>query len=238
MDSVALDIRFPEADMNRMMAEITRATTALNKPMKDSLKWGGIIICESLSGATKTAQKLRPIIENPNPRAQTDGRMAKWGALGYKKGKENFIPIYRTGEYGKIRFKSKTTAEWLTRDKITGEVKREALATGKGEFEIPGIMQSKKRIIGRRGFAKKVWNIAKRFLFTSRVLSVNGVPDVAAIKWLGGVFTPSVKISNKLRYASAALKGGESQINQSMYKASQSMATRIDKEIVKRTGAK
>lgn len=187
---------------------------ALNAAV-EILGWSGYQACEkaivymakSAGALTKVAQKLRPIVTNPafkgvgGKQRKEDMRRARYGVYKYNPltGQKYFVPIYRTGEYGKIRFISRTTAEWLTRDRITGEVHRERTETGTGEFQMAGVAQSKKRIIGRRGLAKRSWLWAFRSATKSKKEPIPGVVDLR--KSLSAVQCGLI-LSNRMRYLS------------------------------------
>jgi len=144
--STTASIEIDTKATNRFL-DVVRKHAADGKTLGHSLVWGGRKVMQSLSAATPQSKKLRKVIENPNPRWKTDGRMARFGVMAYsqkKKPNPRFLPIRGTGEFGKIRFKSKTTGEMLVRDRNTGEVRRQTFELGKGADQIPGVMQSKK----------------------------------------------------------------------------------------------
>lgn len=234
MANFASSVLWDRADVDRFASMIVRAQNELGKTPFDAINWAGYFVTKSMAGATKEAPKLRKIIANPHPDAKTDGRRAKYGVMRYTPdGKEYFQPIYRTGEFGKIRFQNKKTAVWLVRDKATGGVRKETWSTGTGEFDMAGINQSPKRNIKRRKLAKQAWSWAQKNTRKGGTVSIMGAQNVVNVLWGGKKSAPSLTISNNLRYASDAFKGGESGVAGVMEKAANSMANRINDTIEK-----
>lgn len=236
MQGVTLSLDVSKADTARFAKLISRAQNELGKSPFDAVNWAGYFITRSMAAATKVAPKLRKIVKNPNPRAfnqkggkARDNRRAMYGVNKYdRSGVEYFVPIYRTGEFGKIRFTSKKTAEWLVWNKITGEVHKQQWETGTGEFQIAGIMQSKKRIIGRSGLAKQAWKWAQSNTRKGGSATIDGAKNAMQIKWSGKRFNPTLTLENNLRYAIDALKTGEAGVENVMSKAGDALANRID----------
>ena len=112
---ISLDIKFPQKDVNDLFAQIRRAENAIGKSASQSVAWAGALVCQSIAARTKVSPKLRPIVRNPDKRYKTDRRRAPFGVYVYKEGKKTFKPIFRTGEYGKIRFYDKNSASWFER---------------------------------------------------------------------------------------------------------------------------
>jgi hypothetical protein len=170
---------------------------------------------------------------------KTDARRAPFGVFKFRpSGERYFKPIYRTGEYGKIRFFDKKSFSWFQRSK--GSNRWESLPSGPDvanpEAVAPGIMSDKRRTIGRRGLAKKVWQWAGTRMANGGTASFFNVPDVASIKVSGGESNPTIRISDNLRYAESALKPGA--ISSVMEKAARNMAFNIEKQIEKTVAKK
>jgi hypothetical protein len=241
MSGAAIDISamVSKRDVSNLMNDIQRASRELGKSAKESVKWAGRFVAQSLSASSKVAPKLRPVVENPDQRAATDGRRASHGVMRYdRSGNRVFRGIYRTGEYGKIRFLDKRTAQWLVRDTLTGEVTRATHPTGVDVDELQGIMQSKRRVIGRRGLAKKAWRTASMNI-NGGAVSVMDVPYAGSVSWTGGDNNPTVTITSNLRYAGAAFKtAGDQAVSSAMERAHARMANRIDAAVKKKMGAK
>lgn len=130
-----VSITFPKADIDALVRQMERAQVELGKSVKQSMQWAGVEVCGTLAGSCKKSPKLRKVVKNPKPAAQTDKRMAKWGVMRFVPNVTEmtyFQPIYRTGEFGKIRFLNKKTGEYLTRDRITGKVTRNIVELGSG----------------------------------------------------------------------------------------------------------
>lgn len=231
---VDIQIELNKQDFSKIAAQIQRAQTVLNIPLKQAVQMARYYIASSLAATTKVAAKLRKVVPNPDQKAKTDGRMAKFGVMKYdRNGNEYFAPIYRTGEFGKIRFPNKKTAEWLVRDPVTGEVSKASMSTGTDEFQVPGIMQDKRRIIGRSGLAKKSWQWAQSRTGEGNIFNVSSI----AVRWSGGEEDPTITIFNRLRYAGAAFKTeGEQTLDNVMERAHRKMQFEINRKIAREMG--
>jgi hypothetical protein len=229
----ATSINVDQRSLNSVMAQINRASKELGRDMKGTVKWAGRMVAQSLSAATKIAPKLRPIVENPNPAYKTDKRFAPYGVMKYKNGKPYFAPIFRTGEFGRVRFVDKKTAEIKYVNTLTGKVQRADTVA-----QQPGlsIKSDKRRIIGRRGLAKKTWSGLSK-VFDSAVI-VQGIKSGSS-KMSGGDNNPTLTLTNSLNYAGAAFKGNAEQaVSEALMKASFRMQHLISKAIAKKMGAK
>lgn len=236
MAGVALTLNVSKADTARFAKLISRAQNELGKSSFDAVNWAGYFITRSMAAATKVAPKLRKIVKNPNQRAfnqkggkARDNRTAMYGVNKYdRSGVEYFVPIYRTGEFGKIRFTSKKTAQWLVWDKITGKVSKQQWETGTGEFQIAGIAQSKKRNITRRGLAKQAWKWAQSNTRKGGSATISGAKNAMQIRWSGNRISPTLTLENNLKYAIDAFKTGDAGVENIMRKAGDSLENRID----------
>jgi len=229
---VEMSAEFDKAGANALMAAIHRDAARAGGTLRNSLAWGGRKVAESLGAQTpKGRQTLRKVIENPDPRWKTDTRRAQFGVMKLRQDKPPaFLPIYRTGEHGKIRFKSKTTGEMLVRDRETGEVRRQSFELGKGPDQIPGIMQSPKRKIGRRGFAKKSWRFLTMRMNRGGPIIVEGIPNMGEVVWTGGTADPTIRITNRVSYIEKILTGS---IGSAMAAAAAGMMHQIENNIRK-----
>jgi len=225
---ISLDIDFPQKDVDDLFAQIRRAEKEIGKSASQSVAWAGALVCKSIAAQTKQSPKLRRIVRNPDKRYKTDRRRAPFGVYVYRKGKKEFKPIFRTGEYGKIRFYDKKSASWFER---FGENRNQwrKIASGPDianpEIIVPGIKTDRRRVIGHRGLAKKTWKVLGRF--------VNRPGSVTAMNVTSGTIQwrydrTYLKISNILDYARDALKGD---VNQAVSRAAGSLRNRIDKQI-------
>jgi len=232
--SDAVSIDFPRIEVDRLFAQMQRAQKELGKGLKNSVAWAGSLLMQSLAAQTIVSQKLRPIVSNPDKRHKTDKRFAPFGVFRYDRtGKKYFKPIYRTGEYGRIRFIDKKTAEVKYINTLTGKVHRAEQVD-----QEPGmsIKSDKRRIIGRRGLAKKSWQWAAKHM-AGGIANLMRVPNLASIKWIGGADNPAVKIENDLRYMRFALKGGYAALNTAAANAARKMAKLIEDRIVRKMEA-
>ena len=235
MSDAPVSIEIKKADVSRLFAQMQRARKELGKDLKQSVKWGGILLMQSLAAQTKVSKKLRPIVKNPDKRYKTDARRAPFGVMRWDKhGKKVFRPIFRTGEFGRVRFLDKKTFEVKYINTLTGEVHR---AEKFDQTPDLSIKTDKRRKIGRRGFAKKTWQWATRSMGggTANLMRVMGIAD---IRWSGGTSNPTVTIINRINYMDKALKGGLMAVNRSIENAARKMANRIDDRIAKKLGAK
>lgn len=227
----AISIEFPREDLRAFQHQIERMQKELGMTLKKSVQWAGVKLCDSLSASTKVAPKLRKVVANPDARAKTDGRRAKFGVYRYVKGRKVFTPIYRTGEYGKIRFTSKSTGERMFRDPTTGEVHRVTWDTGTQPDQMPGIAQSPKRKIGRSGLAKKVWRWAKARCINGGRCTLMGPNIKATVDWKDLTNNPTLVIDNKLRYAVQAFRGGRQDVSAAMIRAADGMRKLINDKV-------
>ena len=226
------------AAVNDFFTALERNSKETGRSMRSSLAWGGRKFAQSLGADTPRGKKKRRVIRNPNPKAKTDRRMADYGVMAhYQTRPPKFVPIYRTGEFGKIRFENKKTATWFTVDRTTGRVER-LLPTGTGEFDIPGIMQSKKRDIRRRGFAKKSWQFLQQRMGRGGSIFIEGVANVGRVTWLTTPNNIRITIVNKVKYMTKILKGGEMAVNDALTRATDGMVHQLDNKIRKKMDAK
>jgi hypothetical protein len=225
-------------DVRAFRASMDRAQKKLGKSSKQAVAMAGRFIARSLSAATKIAPKLRPIVENPDKRYKTDARRAPLGVFKYRNGQKYFAPIFRTGEFGKIRFFNKKTFSWFERH--NGSNKWESLPSGPDvanpEIVAPGIVKDRRRNIGRRGMARKMWQWAAVNMNKGGAVSLFKVPSVGRITIAGGDTNPSIKIEDNLRYAADALKPGA--LSSVVSKALAAMAFNITRLAEKKLGAK
>lgn len=241
-----IDIKVKKEDMQKLAAEMKRAEKVLGKSSKDAVQLGANALCKTLSGETKRSKKMRPLVKNPlfkdHPRMVEDMRRARFGVMRYKKGHAEMVfdPIYRTGEFGKLRFMERKGVFYMNRGRGGAPNKWSKIEGIPGEAlndQIPTAMKSKKRVIGRSGLAKAAWNFARKRLRSGGTIFFMGVPNIASVKVFGGTKNPSIRITNNLRYALDALKNKEGSITSAVEKAAGSMGNRIDNEL-KKMGAR
>ena len=242
--------KLARADVAAFRNQMKRMETVLGKSVEQSIKWAAINLMKSLAARTLVSKKLRKIVKNPLYKAKSrkrvdqaearqirnDKRRAPWGVMRYERfgnGAQYFQPIYRTGEYGTIRFQNKKTAEWFTMEKGVGRVKRD-METGTELWQIEGIAQSKKRVIGRSGMAKKAWRWAQAHMYNSGNSGIMGVPNIIGVTVNGKGNDRSLTIHNRSRYAVDALNGGSSSVSEAMGAAARSLEDKINKELKKR----
>jgi hypothetical protein len=150
--------------------------------------------------------------------------------MAYRKGVEVFVPIYRTGEYGRIRFKDKKTLEIKYINSATGKVYKADTFDQTPELSIK---TDKRRKIGRSGLAKQSWTRLMQRMATGGITNAMGVPYLGTVQWRG---SSEVAIMNRLKYIRKALQGGESAVSQAALSASRYLSTRIDQQLAKMKG--
>jgi hypothetical protein len=237
--SEQFSIEFPASDVRQFFSSVERASKDLGKPMLSSLQWAARLLLQSLAASTKVSKKLRPVVKNPDKGYKTDMRKAPYGVMRWDRtGKQYFKPIYRTGEFGKLRFFDKKTVAWYDRSSGSGQWVK--IASGPDvanpETIVPGIMTDKRRIIGRRGFAKKVWLWSKGAIGSGGTATLMRVPNIASVKINRSQVDPSITVVNRVNYLQHALKGGEQQINTAMARAMRKMESEIDRKLVEKMG--
>ena len=237
------NIKFPEADLKRMEEAIQKAVNETGQSLKSAGQWAGRFVCGSLAASTRVAPKLRRIVRNPDTRWKTDRRRAPWGVMA-PLGRERvmgFKPIYRTGEFGKIRFFDKKSMSWFRRDAANPKGKWESIPSGQDvanpELVAPGIKKDKRRTIRRRGLAKKVWQAAKTRMVTGGTLNGHGVSNIGRVVVCGDKNNPTLRIENNLRYAMDAFKtDGKQAVESTLRRAGDRMLNRVADKVAKQMG--
>ncbi len=233
--AATIGIEFDQQAASALMKAVHRDAKHTGGTLGKSLGWAGKNICSSLGALTpKGKQKLRKVITNPDERWKRDNRMARFGVMRLLQDKPaKFLPIKGTGEYGaKIRFKSKTTGEMLTRTP-DGKVHRLAIELGKGPDKVPGIMQSKKRIIGKRGMAKRSWKLLQMRMGHGGYIVYEGVPNIGDVTLRNMTTDPTITIKNRISYMMKIIKGGSGALNSAMVRAEKGMVYQIENNIRK-----
>ena len=238
--AMAFDIAWPEKDVRSLFAQIERAQKQLKMDERKALQMAGYFVARSLSASTKVSAKTRPIVKNPHKDAGTDKRRAPYGVMKWKNGKQVFQPIYKTGEFGGLRFFDKKTVAWHDRSGGSGQWKKIASGADPANPEIivPGIKSDKRRKIGRRGFAKKSWQWASKHIRNSGSGRIMDIPDMVEIDWSKSKGETVLKITNNVRYIEAAMKGGREAVDTAMNRAANGLRDSIDRQLKKRLGAK
>lgn len=230
-----VSIVFPADQLHALSVQMQRAQKELGKSAKDACQWAGVSVCRSLAASTKQSAKLRPIVANPHPDAKRDMRRAKWGVERYKAdGSKKFVPIYKTAQFGMVRFVDKSGAQWYKRRFSSAKWEEiQGIPGSEEEKLIPSIKNSPKRVIGRRGLAQKVWRWAASHIISGGVAQVEGVPDVASVTILQSGGETGIRVRNKLRYAEKAFQGGRRNVDFAMQRAADHMLNRIDATLAK-----
>ena len=242
--AVDVQISMDQASANAFFAAVNRDVRENNKTLGSSLAWGGRKICESLGAQTPQMKKglLRPVVENPDERWKRDARRAPFGVMKLRQGKEPlFVPIYRTGEYGKVKFYGLDQARVLVRtSKTTWRVKPVSEYASHQNIAMKGtsVNTSPKRKIPRGGLAKKSWNLLSTKMGRGGFITFQGIPNLGTVEWTGISTNPTVKITNRVSYMSKILKGGASAVSMAMASAARGMMGQMDRNIRKITTAR
>jgi hypothetical protein len=222
-----------QASADALFRQMNRAVSELNKGVKNALQWTAINLMQSLAAQTRKAPKLRKIVKNPNPKAATDRRFARFGVMRFdRNGNEYFKPIYRTGEFGRVRFIDKKMFQVVYRSS-SGKLISDRVGE---QNELLSIKTDKRRVIGRSGLAGDAWKWAQRNIIRGGEGSPMGVAGAVGIQWSGPRDAPAITIDNRLRYIRDAMTPGA--LDTAMLKAADSMQFKIGQEIDKRLQAK
>ena len=227
-------MEFPRADVDAIFRQVERASKSLGQDIWRSLAWAGVYIARSMAAATKIAPKLRPIVQNPDKRYKTDARRAPFGVMRWKDGKQYFKSIYRTGEYGAIRFFDKRSSSWFSRYSGDGKWVKVPVEDALGNKALYSIKTDKRRNIERRGLAKRAWTWAAANMYSGGTGSEMGVPNIASVKLTKSQDNASIVINDNLRYAGAAAKQGaqEAALRNAARKLEHNITQNIQRKVV------
>ena len=225
----------PEADRKRLQDTMRLYQSALHKTIPQTIRATAGYIGRSLAASTKISAKLRPIVKNPDERYKTDARFAPFGVMHYPRGVKTFKPIYRTGEYGRIRFFDKKSFSWMEKTGPESNVWHKMPSgpdVANPELIGPGIMTDKRRIIGRRGLAKASW----RYLGTGRWSNVSGLvaQAVTALNQREDhtrEVNPSIVLHNRIGYATSAFRNKWNTVDTAMARAAGAMQHEIMRKL-------
>lgn len=175
------------ANFNGLVTDLQRET---GRSAADAVAYAGGRFLQSCSAAAKPGIKMRKVISNPlfkpldasgelrkAARAlKGDMRRARFGVMKFQQGKPSkFVPIYRTGEYGRVRFIDKKTGQMRWRSKKGKLIKEVNFIQGE-EFEgaaNPSIKTDKRRIIKRSGLARKIFRIMRAKVLSGESIAWN-----------------------------------------------------------------
>lgn len=234
---LAASIEFPRADVDALFRQIDRAQKEVGMKLLPSLQRAGVYVGRSLKAATKESKKLRPLVQNPDPSFKTDHRKAPWGVNKYRNGKPYFAPIYRTGEYGQVRFFDKRSSSWFDRSGGPGKWRRIPETDAIGNKAKYHIKDDPRRIIGRKGLAKKAWGWAMASMYKGGIAQIFDVPNVAGIQIHRDRDNPGVTITNNLKYATDAFRSPGA-VEGAIGNAARKLEYNLTQQIAKRMGAK
>jgi len=159
------------ANFNGLVTDLQRET---GRSAADAVAYASGRFLQSCSAAAKAGKKLRKVISNPLFKAsdsssdsrkaarsaKKDMRRARFGVMKYQQKKPaKFVPIYRTGEYGRVRFLDKKTGQMRWRS-TKGTLHKE-INFDQGLEGNPSIKNDKRRVIKRAGLARKIFRIMR-----------------------------------------------------------------------------
>jgi hypothetical protein len=220
-------INLGQKDVAAMERAMEAASRRLGKDMEQVQGQMAWYIAQSLGASTRTSPKMRKVEENPDPRAGKDNRVALFGVYKYKSdGSKKFVPIRGTGEYGKVRFVSRTTGEMLSR--INGEVHRTRFNLH--EAGMSNVNDSPHRKIKRSGMAKRSWTKMRGIAARGGYVTEPGVGAVSSVTAKRGL-RPSITITNRLRYVEDAMTGGKRTTDTVIQRATDAMIGAIDSRV-------
>jgi len=228
---VLIDAQIDRASQDAFFNAMNRATNELGKSTLSSMQWAAKLLCKSLAARTDKSKTRRKVIRNPNQQWKHDRRMSPFGVMGYKGGRESFVPIYPKGN-NRNKFYDAATNKWYDRSNGTWE----KIHNGPNipiKRVIPDITQHPKRVIRKSGLAKKTWMSAKSIAGSGGTRGAMGVGRVASVFVDRNKYNPSITIRNKLRYARDAFKSGEGAINSAMSAAAKSLSFNVDRKLDK-----
>ena len=235
---VEMQMSLDQASASAFFAAVRRDVSENNRTMGTALGWGGRKICESLGAQTPKMKKglLRPVVQNPNERWKRDARMAPFGVMKLRQDKPPlFVPIYRTGEYGKVKYFGLDGAKVLVRtSQTTWKMKPVEYYASTMNIAMTGtsVNKSRKRIIPRGGLAKSSWRYLQMKMGRGGFIAVHGIPNLGEVSWTGiSTSNPTLKITNRVSYMSKILKGGTSSLSIAMAAAARGMMGQMDRNI-------
>jgi len=201
-------IQFPKADQRALFRQIDRAQRELGKSLGQSVRFAAHSVATSIASHTVVAPKYREYVVVKEPAS----------VVKAKGGKKYEITSYRKG--GKNTFMRRAAS-------------------------VAALKKTPQVIIGKAGLAKASWMWGISKLGPRTGVSAKGITRTARAR-AGSPVTvrqtlktanPTIRITNALPYAMAALEGGQSTLNSAMGKGSRIMAHRIDGNL-KKMGAK
>lgn len=219
-----------------------------------------VYMAKSAGKLTKVSAKLRPIVANPlfstkvGKALKNDMRRARYGVYKWnpKTGERYFSPIYRCGEFGaavkyiskkevlvKVGRKSSKSIRLANKAlRLIGSRKRfgsvgiwQKFPAGTGEFEVAGIKQSKKRIIGRRGLAKDSWMWGIKGFHPKAIPNVTDVQPIISAIQCGLVLTDRVRYLSKITPANLVEEVTRKATDSIMFTAAQALERKLGVEV-------
>lgn len=222
-------VEVPEKDIAELSRVMALRAKLLKEDAEKTVSYTAWFIGKAAGAATKVAPKLRPIVKNPNKQAKTDRRFAPYGVTRYRRdGSTYFQPIYRTGEFGRVRFIDKESLQVRYRSKFSGKIISEYETA-----QAPGlsIKSDKRRVIGRRGLARDSWRWiigdlghAPGQTWNQKKAAYYGVTKALQQS------EPTITLTNKLNYADQAFKiKGRATVDNIMRRAANAMRKDLER---------
>jgi hypothetical protein len=174
MTAVSQIVHTSIVNFNGLVADLQRET---GRSVSDAVAYAGGRFLQSCAATAKPGKKLRKVIANPLFKAadsssdsrkaaraaKGDMRRARFGVMKYQQKKPaKFVPIYRTGEFGRVRFLDKKTGQMRWRSS-KGTLRKE-VNFDQGIEGNPNIKNDKRRVIKRAGLARKIFKIMRAYV--------------------------------------------------------------------------
>ena len=181
MTAVSQIVHASVVNFNGLVADLQRET---GRSASDAVAYAGGLFLQSCSASAKPGKKLRKVISNPLFKASDsssdsrkaarsakgDMRRARFGVMKYQQGKPaKFVPIYRTGEFGRVRFLDKKTGQMRWRSS-KGTLHKE-VNFDQGLEGNPSVKNDKRRVIKRAGLARKIFRVMRAYVLSKGLLT-------------------------------------------------------------------
>jgi hypothetical protein len=166
-------------------------------------------------------------------------RVARFAVKRYRRDRSTYYQPLGFTAYGKtfenlVRYKDKRTNQIIDWNKSTGKRTRvwvDTPAIAGGDPIDRGVMQDRRRRIGRSGLAKKAWRFVMQASKRGGVGQVMDVPYAASAVWHGPRYAPTLTLTSHLRYAGSAFKIGMGAVSRAMVSAAKEMEHKITERI-------
>lgn len=210
-----------------LAAALSASTEMLGKTGYKACEMAIAYMAKSAGTLTKVSPDKRPIVANPKFQGKggtankRDMRNARYGVYKYnpKTGEKYFSPIYRGGQFGAavkyisktevlVKVGSKSNKAIRTANKalkLIGSKKRfgsvgvwQKFPSGTGEFEVAGLKEHPKRVIRRKGLARKSWMWGLKGFHPEAIRNVTDIKPIISAIQCGLVLTDRIRYLSKI----------------------------------------